>query len=471
MSKMQKLEALILKLLTQESEVSIRSIARAVELSESNGTHRKAIRRALQSLQDQGLLEPKGDGRSRVYVKAIQPQPSVPNSVSNGERVLFQIERGPFDGIELRNQSQEILKSISRPESARKPVGYNLIFLNSYQPNETFYLSEEQRAKLHELGLVETQTRPAGTYARNILSRLLIDLSWNSSRLEGNTYSLLETKRLIELGEVAQGKDATEAQMILNHKMAIEYVVENAAVDHLNALDIRSIHALLSENLLGDPSASGKIRQLAVGISGTTYLPLENPYLLEECFKTIVEKFNAIKDEFEQSLFALVHLSYLQAFEDVNKRTVRLVANIPFIKKNLKPLSFIDLNKEAYVTSLIGVYEKNDVSLIADLYIWAYTRSSQRYTAIQQSLGEPNLLKFKYRQLIHEIVREIVLEKTVGSQVVHKIRNLIEDKRAPVEDRAELFKLIETEIMSLHEGNAARFKIRPSEYQTWKENQ
>src|SRR5690606_34036034 len=115
---------------------------------------------------------------------------------------------------------------------------------------------------LLSLGQVEPQIRPAGTYARNILDRLLIDLSWNSSRLEGNTYSLLETKRLIELGQSAKGKDFTEAQMILNHKGAIEYIIEISGEDQVSAQDVRSIHGLLSENLLGDPSASGRLRQI-----------------------------------------------------------------------------------------------------------------------------------------------------------------------------------------------------------------
>ena len=116
--------------------------------------------------------------------------------------------------------------------------------------------------------------------------------------------------------------------------------------------------------------------------------------------------------------------------------------------------------------------KKNDISLIRDLYIWAYTRSSQRYTAIQQSMGEPNLLRLKYRAVIQKIVRSIILEKVEGSQVVLKIQSLIEVQELfDATDRAEIFKLIETEIMSLHEGNIARFKVQLNEYQTWKKLQ
>jgi Fic family protein len=259
--------------------------------------------------------------------------------------------------------------------------------------------------------------------------------------------------------------------MILNHKDAIEYIVESAEEEKMTSHEVCSIHALLSENLLGDPSASGRIRQIAVGVGGTTYLPLENPHVLRECFQLFIEKANQIKDPFEQSFFTLVHLSYMQAFEDVNKRTARLVANIPLIKRNLRPLSFTDVDQEAYVKSLLGIYEKNDVSLFRDLYLWAYARSAQRYSAIQQAMGEPNLLKLRYRNDIHDIIRTVILEKTAASQVVQRIQRLIAERAFPQEVKSELFKIVESEMVSLHEGNIARFKVKPKEYQAWKELQ
>lgn len=465
--KTNEIEALVVKLIAEQLEVSVRVVAQAAGLSETNESDRKGIRRALKALEKRGILASKGAGRSRVYVRAIQIPP-MDHEKSRGS--IASSETGDaFRGISLSPESQKILQYVSQPIQARKPVGYNQEFLRSYKPNETFYLNENHRDQLLSIGRVENQTRPAGTYARNILNRLLIDLSWNSSRLEGNTYSLLETKRLIELGEAAAGKDASEAQMILNHKRAIEYIVEAAAEESVSSHEVCSIHALLSENLLGDPSASGRLRHIAVGVGSTTYLPLENPHVLKECFDLFVAKLNGIDDPFEQSFFSLVHLSYMQAFEDVNKRTARLVANIPLIKRNMKPLSFIDVDQGAYVKALIGVYEANDISLIRDLYIWADTRSSQRYTAIQQAMGEPNLLKLKYRDAIQEIIRTIILDKTEGSQVVKKIQSLIQSHGLPQTDQPELFKLVETEIMSLHDGNIARFKIRPSEFRAWRD--
>ena len=450
-----KLEAAILRLLSEAPEISVRSIADVAGLSGKYDANRKAIRRALNSLEEQDLIVPAGAGRSRVYV------------LKKAAATVESVDNEPYKGIEISTESQSLLQYISKDINEREPIGYNQDFLRSYKPNKTYYLTAQQRGHLNKAGQIEAVVRPAGTYAKNILNRLLIDLSWNSSRLEGNTYSLLETKRLIELGETANGKDLAEAQMILNHKAAIEYIVESAEENRITSQEICSVHALLSDNLLGDPSASGRLRTIIVGIAGTTYIPLENPHLIRECLDLFIEKVNEINDPFKQSLFSIVHLSYLQAFEDVNKRTGRLVANIPLIRKNLKPLSFTDVKQTAYVTALLGVYERNDISLVRDLYVWAYTRSSQKYTAIQQSMGEPNVLKLKYRTAVNEIVRSIILEQIPGSHIVQIIKESINSKIHDETDRAALFNLVETEFLNLHEGNIARFKVLPSEFQTW----
>lgn len=454
------IEALVLKLLAKKTAISLHDIAHESGLSKSDEGDRKAIRRVFNSLIKRGLLEARGAARARTYVLAVQALKIEAPTVGGGV--------GAFKGIPLSQESERLLKYVSQAIQARTPVGYNQDFLRSYEPNRQYYLSETQRKELLSIGRVESKVRPAGTYARHILNRLLIDLSWNSSRLEGNTYSLLQTQRLIELGENATGKDAAEAQMILNHKGAIEYIIESATEKEISSHEVCSIHALLSENLLGDPSASGRVRQIAVGVGGSTYMPLENPHVLQECFQVFIEKLNLIENPFERSFFSLVQLSYMQAFEDVNKRTARLVANIPLIKENLNPLSFTDVEQDAYVKSLLGVYEKNDINLLRDLYIWAYNRSSQRYSAIQQTMGEPNLLKMKHRTAIQDIIRTIILEKVDGQQVVGRIQSLIDAQNLSEMDARELFKVIETEILSLHDGNIARFRIRPSEFQAWK---
>jgi Fic family protein len=259
--------------------------------------------------------------------------------------------------------------------------------------------------------------------------------------------------------------------MIINHKGAIEYIIESASQNLITAHEVCSVHALLSENLLGDPGASGRLRNISVGISGSVYMPLENPHLLRECFQIFVNKYNQIKDPFEQSFFSLVHLSYMQAFEDVNKRTARLIANISIFRENLKPLSFTEVDRDAYTQALLGIYEKNDVSIMQDLYYWAYQRSAQRYSAIQQSMGEPNQFKLKYRNAVHDIIRKIILEKTIGSQLVSRSQELINLLNLSDSDAKALLRVVEDELINIHEGSIARFKIRPSEFQEWKKIQ
>ncbi len=144
-----------------------------------------------------------------------------------------------------------------------------------------------------------------GTYVRQIYSRLLIDLSWNSSRLEGNTYSLLETERLLESGEAAEGKDARDAQMILNHKAAIDLLIAHAAEVGFNRYTILNLHALLSDNLLADPQACGRLRAIAMGIAGTVYHPPAVPQLIEDGFQQFLDTAAAITDPFEQAFFAM----------------------------------------------------------------------------------------------------------------------------------------------------------------------
>jgi hypothetical protein len=365
-------------------------------------------------------------------------------------------------------EAEVIKRAVREPIQHRRPVGYDRTFLDAYRPNVTFYLSLEMRQRLHELGRSPDGQRPAGTYARQIFSRLLIDLSWNSSRLEGNTYSLLETERLLELGEAAEGKDAREAQMILNHKAAIELLVEQAAEVGFNRYTILNLHALLSDNLLGDPRACGRLRAIPVAIAGTVYHPLEVPQWIEECFQQILDTAAAIADPLEQAFFAMVHLPYLQPFEDVNKRVSRLAANLPLIRENLSPLSFVDVPERAYIDGILGVYELKRIELLRDVFIWAYERSCARYAAVRQSLGEPDLFRLHYRALVSDVVSEIVgggMDKKTATAFIK--RRAAED--IPQEDRARFIEVVETAVMNLHEGNIARYRVRPAQYQRWKE--
>ncbi len=360
-------------------------------------------------------------------------------------------------------------QAIRAPIQKRQPVGYQRAFLDDYRPDVTYYLSAETRQRLLDMGRSHDGERPAGTYARTIYSRLLIDLSWNSSRLEGNTYSLLETERLLELGEAAAGKDGLEAQMILNHKEAIELLVDQADEIGFNRYTILNLHALLADNLLADPQAGGRLRRIPVGIDGTVYHPLEVPPLIEECFDKILDTVAAITDPFERAFFALVHLAYLQGFEDVNKRVSRLAANIPLIRGNLCPLSFVDVPERAYIDGVLAIYELNRVDLLRDVFVWAYERSSARYSAVRQSLGEPDPFRLRHRALIAELVATVV-RTGMGKEAATALARQRAAEQVSPTDQPRFVEVVETEIMSLHEGNIARYRLRPGEYQAWRQS-
>lgn len=370
--------------------------------------------------------------------------------------------------IPVSPQGEEVKRLVRRPITARTPVGYKRAFLDAYEPNRSAYLPEKLRAHLHAIGRSPfTERPPAGTYAHDIMNRLLIDLSWASSRLEGNTYTLLDTQNLIEFGHAAEGKDQREAQMILNHKAAIDMLVENAEQIGFDAFTFFNLHALLSENLLPDPDASGRLRTTVVEIAGTVFHPLAVPQLIEECFRIVLDKTTAIRDPFEQAFFLMVQIPYLQPFLDVNKRVSRLGANIPFLKHNLSPLSFVDVPEQAYVDGSLAVYELNRVELLRDVFVWAYERSCQRYVAVKDSLPEPDPLRLRYRETLSEVVRDIVR----GSRPVDT--RLIREIAAPLVRAADLDQFVAmafNDLHRLHEGNVARYRLRLSEYQAWKQS-
>lgn len=358
---------------------------------------------------------------------------------------------------------------VRRPITQRRPVGYDRKLLDDYRPNETFYLNDaDWRARLRDIGRTPLARRPAGTYARDILNRLLIDLSWASSRLEGNTYSQLDTQNLIDNSQEAEGKDRLETQMILNHKQAIEFLVEQADEIDFNMYTFMNLHALLSENLLGNPAEGGRLRERIVEIGGTVYRPLHVPQQIEELFRLVLEKAGAIADPFEQAFFLMVHIPYLQPFVDVNKRVSRLAANISFIKNNLCPLSFIDVPERAYVEGTLAVYEHARVDLLRDVFTWAYERSCDQFKAIAGTLPEPDPFRLKYRAELAEAVAEIVRggKPNKFGDVQKVSANLV-----PAEDQQRFASMVSTELSNLHEGSIARYKLRLAEFRAWREKQ
>jgi Fic family protein len=431
-----------------------------------DGTARRTLQRRLNELVKQGRLA--GEGRNRGALYRLPPEPRVTVQVkgvaAKGE--VAQISTEIY--VPVSAEGSRLRDLVRRPVTLRTPVGYRREFLLDYRPNDTWYLPAETRTRLRELGETPSAERPPGTYARDVLGRLLIDLSWASSKLEGNTYTRLDTQRLIEHGEVAAGKDARETQMILNHKRAIEFLVDGAEEVSFDIYTFQNLHALLSENLLADRAASGKLRERIVEISGTVFRPLAIPQQIDEFFRVVLGKTAAISDPFEQAFFLMVHIPYLQPFEDVNKRVSRLGANIPLLKHNLCPLSFIEVPERAYVEGTLAIYELNRVELLANVFEWAYERSCQQYRAIADLLPTPDPFRRIYRVVLADVIGEIVRK---GWPAEPPIVEREAAKLVPTEDRSRFVEMAIDELKGLHEGNIARYRLRLSEFRDWKAKQ
>ncbi|NOT68293.1 MAG: Fic family protein [Methylophilaceae bacterium] len=423
---------------------------------------RRTLQRRLASLVKQKRILTKGDGRAIKY--RLVPIAGTMNVIP--ESPIKQMTGEVY--VPLSAEGAEIKIYVRQPRQQRSPVSYQIEFLEQYQPNQTAYLPEFLRAQLHNLGRSSAEQTPAGTFARNILNRLLIDLSWASSKLEGNTYSRLDTERLIEFGLAAEGKDALETQMILNHKSAIEFLVQDTEHTGVNPETIIALHAFLSDGLMPDPLTCGRIRNHAVEIGGSVYLPIAMPQRLEELFNIVISMTAEIQDPFEQSFFMMVHLPYLQPFADVNKRVSRLAANIPLFQRNLCPLSFIDVPQQAYVDAMLGVYELNRIELLRDVFVWAYERSCQQYVAVQQQLVPPDTFRLRYRNELTETVRTLVRNgQTINAATIRTAM----PKTVTHEDQPRFVELVQREFKTLHAGNAIRFGLRPLEFAAWMEKE
>lgn len=436
--------------------------AQQIQEALESPTPRRTLQYRLKALVDSGRLARVGAGRAVRYRAS-----SHPSSSAGAAQRAFTTPTSEANGAPpLSEGGAEILDLIRQPPAARTPVGYNRAFLDAYRPNATSYLSDAERAQLRETGRLDASMRLAGTYAKQLLSRLLIDLSWNSSRLEGNTYSLLDTQRLIEAGEEAEGKQRIEAQMILNHKAAIEWLAYEPEAMGFSRFCVLNLHGLLAANLLPDPGAPGRLRRATVGIGGSVFQPLDVPQLVEECFDQALATASMIDDPFEQAFFAMVHLPYLQPFDDVNKRVSRLCANIPLIKANLSPLTFVDVPKDLYVHALLGVYELNRIELLRGLFIWAYGRSAARYAAVRQSLGEPDPFRLRHRAALGEVVGAVVRGRMDKKGAQRFVEGWAREHLHGNE--SERFRdIAEEELLCLHEGNVARYRITQSEFTAW----
>jgi len=416
----------------------------ARDLVEYLSEPRTTVTRHLVELVEKGVLVREGAGPATGYRLAAAADPKI---------VKVSGETGPAWGKAAR----ALRTLLEVPLGLRTPVSYQRQFIDRYQPNESSLLPTDLAGALHEQGRLQGQ-QPAGTYARRVLEQLLIDLSWYSSRLEGNRKSLLDTRDLFLKGR-SPGDDA-DATMLLNHKDAIEFIVDAVPTYGITSQVVRNIQSTLMNGLLANPAALGAIRRTIVNISDTAYLPSQVPALLEEMLGAIVEKARAVRNPVECAFFLWVNIAYLQPFEDGNKRTSRLCSNLPLLLSNCAPLSFLNVEPADYAMAMLGVYEKQDVSLAVDLFDWTYRRSIAKYRAIIESMGPPDPLRAKYREYLGDAVRQIV---ATGSALPAAVDTLA----IPNADRPAFIELLRLELANLEAYNCARYKLPINKTEEW----
>lgn len=246
-------------------------------------------------------------------------------------------------------------------------TSYNFDLINVLLPEVRIFTEEETKhlKSLHDIFRQNVASMSDIEY-RKEMERLGIDLSWKSSQIEGNTYSLLETERLLRESKAAEGKTKEEALMLLNHKDALRFVLDNPDyLQQLSVIRIEDIHSLLTKDLAVD---SG-IRHRRVGVTGTNYRPLDNEFQIREALQDACILINSKTDIFEKALLTLVLLSYIQAFADGNKRTARITSNAILIANGYCPLSFRTVDSIDYKKAMLIFYEQNNLYAFKEIFI------------------------------------------------------------------------------------------------------
>ncbi len=424
------------------------------ELANGIDTSWSTVKRQLDALLKTGLVQRVGRGRATRY-RIADSTYSWPRPTAGIATQLA--EPAPDTSAMIWSEpGQALLAHLRQPLGSRAPVGYQRSFVDEYVPNHSSLLPPAVAQRLADEGRMQGQ-QPAGTYARRVLEPLLLDLSWSSSRLEGNRYSLLATQELFARGTAGNDLDAV---MLLNHKAAIEFMVDAVPVYGLMPAVVGNLHAILMQNLLTDAESLGRIRQIVVNIRDTTYLPVQAPLLLQEMFDCIVEKARLIKNPVEAAFFLWVNLAYLQPFEDGNKRTSRLSANIPLMLYNCAPLSFLDVEAQDYACAMMGVYERCDVALAADLFIWAYRRSIRKYAIQLDATGVPDPVRLRFREKLNEAIGRVVREQQTADAAVAAL--------ALSDDDARVFRpMLAQELRVLDTHNCARYRLPMDQVRAW----
>lgn len=305
------------------------------------GVSLATVKRTLQRLVNSQFLETTGQGRATQY------------QISREYSLIYPIDmeayfREEIDERKIKKRfNNEIIENV-------------LPVVSLFSRDELEFLNS-----LHEKYKSNISGIPYNEYKKE-LERLAIDLSWKSSQIEGNTYSLLETERLLKEKETAAGKTRDEATMLLNHKEALDFIISHQ--DYLKSVSlskIEDIHSILIKNLDVDRN----IRKRRVGISGTNYVPLDNEYQIREAMEAMCRLVNAKENVFEKAFLILMIISYIQPFADGNKRTARIISNAILMAYGYCPISFRTVDSIDYKKAMLIFYEQNNISVFKRIFI------------------------------------------------------------------------------------------------------
>jgi len=309
------------------------------------------LRRTLQEMIANGFINALGELKSRKY------EISIAYNIIHPIDVDVYFEKEIDERVILNSYNQQLID---------ETLNEIPLFTNS----ELEYLSSLQHK------FTSNVSKLTSSEYKNELERLAIDLSWKSSQIEGNTYSLLETERLLKDKQTAAGKTKDEAIMLLNHKDALDFVIGNP--DYINPLTISSIediHSILVKEL----NIARNVRTKRVGISGTNYKPLENEFQIKEALGTMCKVVNTKDNVFEKALLVLVLISYIQPFSDGNKRTARIISNAILMNNQYCPISFRTIDAIEYKKAMLIFYEQNNISAFKNVFMGQFEFAVNTY--------------------------------------------------------------------------------------------
>lgn len=330
-------EQQIIDFLKEAGSKSSRDIFEGVDLSVSYAT----LKRILAKLISENYLSTKGKGKGTKYL------------ISPTFEVVQQIDIVEYYKKEI--------------DDRKIKAGFNFSIINEVLAKHCVFteIELEKLAQIQAKFRINISQLSENEY-KNEFERLAIDLSWKSSQIEGNTYSLLETEKLLKDKETAAGKTKEEAIMLLNHKDALDFIIDNPNYLYpLSVSKIEDIHSILVKEL----DVERNLRKRRVGISGTNYRPLDNEFQITEALQNACDVINGKESVFEKALLALVLISYIQPFMDGNKRTARIISNAILINMGYCPLSFRTVNSIDYKKAMLLFYEQNNLSNFKEIFI------------------------------------------------------------------------------------------------------